>query len=74
MPWGEDWTFQTFTNEFMDSSNALMKFFIGYYSETWSENTLRGMNSLRCVLSSSGQNSWHFIGGFYWTMMALGLS
>ena len=54
MPWGDDWTFQTFTNEFMDASNAFMKFVIGYYSETWSENTLRGINSLRCVLSASG--------------------
>jgi hypothetical protein len=72
MPWGEDWTFQALTNDLMDSSNALMKFIIGYYSETWSENTLRAMNSLRCILSSSGQNSWYWLASAYWTLVAMG--
>jgi len=35
MPWGEDWTFQNLTNDIMDSTNSLLKFIIGYYSEEW---------------------------------------
>ena len=71
IPWGEDWTFKMLTNDLIDAAQALIKFAIGYFSDTWSENTLRGVNSLRCVLTSAGENIWNFLAAGYWSLVAL---
>jgi hypothetical protein len=71
IPWGEDWTFKMLTNDLIDSAQALIKFAIGYFSDQWSENTLRGINALRCVLSSAGENIWNFIAAGYWALVQL---
>ena len=71
LPWGEDWTFKMLTNDLIDAAQALIKFAIGYFSDTWSENTLRAVNSLRCVLTSAGENVWNFVAAAYWALVAL---
>lgn len=73
IPWGEDWTFKMLTNDLIDAAQALIKFAVGYFSDVFSENTLRGINALRCVLTSAGENLWNFIAAGYWALVALGI-
>jgi hypothetical protein len=71
IPWGEDWSFKMLTGDLIDAAQGLLKFAMGYFSDTWSENTMRGVNSLRCVLTSAGENSWNFIAAAYWALVSL---
>jgi hypothetical protein len=71
IPWGEDWGFKMLTNDLIDAAQSLIKFAVGYFADTWSENTLRGVNALRCVLTSAGENMWNFIASAYWALVAL---
>jgi len=72
IPWGEDWTFEMLTGDLIDAAQMLLKYGIQYLAADASDNTLRAINSLRCLLTSAGENLWHFIASAYWLVATLG--
>jgi hypothetical protein len=72
LPWGEEWTFEMLTSDLIDATQMLLKYGIQFLAADASENTLRAINSLRCLLSSAGENIWHFLAAAYWLVATLG--
>jgi len=61
------------TSDLIDSAQILVKFAVQYLGGGWSENILRAVNSLRCLLTSTGDSMWNFIASTYWLIAAVGL-
>jgi hypothetical protein len=61
------------TSDLIDAANVLIKFAVQYIGSTWTENILRAVNSLRCMLSSIGDSIINYIASAYWVLATLGL-
>lgn len=61
------------TSDFIDAAQVLIKFAVQYIGGSWSENILRAVNSLRCMLTSVGDSVWNYIASLYWLIATVGL-
>jgi len=61
------------TSDLIDAANVLIKFGVQYIASNWSENILRAINSLRCMLSSLGDSIWNYVASTYWLIATFGL-
>jgi len=73
IPWGEDWTFEMLVGDLVDAASILLKFGVQYLFSDASENMMRGINSLRCFITSAGDNIWNFVAAAYWTVATFGV-
>jgi hypothetical protein len=73
IPWGEDWSFQMLMNDLVDASQVLLKYGIQYVVSDMTENMVKGINALRCMLSSISDSGWNLIASAYWFIVTLGL-
>jgi hypothetical protein len=72
IPWGEDWTFQMLLGDLIDAAQMLVKYGVKYIAADASENMMKGINSLRCMLDNIGSNAWNMIAGAYWGLIFMG--
>lgn len=72
IPWGEDWTFQMLLGDLIDAAQMLLKYGVKYLAQDASENMMRGINSLRCMLDNVGENAWNLIAAAYWGAVTFG--
>lgn len=66
IPWGEEWTFQTLMGNAVDTSMILIKLGITFAADQLTPNLLKGVNALRCMFQSLGDNTWNLVAAAYW--------
>jgi hypothetical protein len=44
----------------------LLKYGVKYLAADASENMMRGITSLKCMLDNVGENAWNLIAAAYW--------
>jgi hypothetical protein len=59
-------------SDLVDAAQVLVKYGIQYLAGDLSENMLKGINALRCLLSSVQDSAWNFIASAYWLVVAFG--
>ena len=72
IPWGEDWTFQMLLGDLIDAAQMLLKYGVKFLAPEASENMMRGINSLKCMLDNVGENAWNLIAAAYWGLLSFG--
>jgi hypothetical protein len=60
------------TGDLIDAAQMLLKYGVQYLAKDFSENMLRGINALRCLVSSAGDNIWNFLASAYWLVATFG--
>jgi len=50
----------------------LLKYGVKYLAADASENMMRGITSLKCMLDNVGENAWNLIAAAYWGLQAFG--
>lgn len=55
-------------SDLVDAAQTLIKFGVQYLASDASANILRGINALRCMLSSFAENAWNFLASAYWAL------
>ena len=61
------------TSDLLDAAEMLLKYGVQYLYSDASENMLRAINALRCMLTAAGENLWNFLASAYWVLVTLGL-
>lgn len=60
------------TSDLIDAAQMLLKFGVQHLAAGASDNVLRAINALRCLLTSAGENIWNFLASAYWLIASLG--
>jgi len=71
--WGQDYAWKNLVNEIISTSEFLIRFAIQYLASQISENMMRSINALRCMMNSFGGNTWTLLAGTYMFLVLCGI-
>lgn len=60
------------TSDLIDAAEMLLKYAIQYLAKDASDNMLRAINALRCMLTGFSDNAWNFLASAYWVVVIFG--
>ena len=58
--------FQLFVGEAVSAATGLINIVFQFMSSSMTINMLKGMNAIRCAISSGGITFWYFIAAAWW--------
>ena len=64
--WEDENTYKLFVNQVVDTGTLGIKLAVGLMAAQLSENLLKAMNALRCMLLALGNNTWTLIAAGYY--------
>lgn len=60
------------TSDLIDAAEMLLKYGIQYLAKDASDNMLRAINALRCMMTGFSDNAWNFLASAYWVVVTFG--
>lgn len=70
--WGKDYAFKNFVAEIVSTAEFLLKYGVQLIASQLSENIMRGINALRCMVNNFGSNTWNLLAAAYHAADAFG--
>ena len=55
-----------FVGDGVDAVSFLFKLLLQYISGTFSDNMIRSINAIRCMIINFGDNTWNLLAALYW--------
>lgn len=66
MDWTKDSSFKLMVSEVVGAATLIIKYIPILMASAMSDNMMRGINAIRCLVNNLGDNSWNLVAAVYW--------
>ena len=66
--------FQRLVGEAAAAGNGVLNIMLSVMADTFTDNKIKALNSVRCSILNGGYSIWYFIASAWWSLYFLGLN